>query len=58
MVKSPPANAEDVSLIPELGRSQLEKERATYPSILAWRITTDRGAWWATAHGLQRVGHI
>ena len=58
MVKSPPANAEDVSLIPELGRSQLEKEMATHPSVLAWRIAMDRGAWWATAHGLQRVGHI
>ena len=23
---------------------------ATHSSVLAWRIRTDRGAWWATAH--------
>ena len=22
----------------------------THSSILAWRIPTDRGAWWATVH--------
>ena len=25
--------------------------------IFAWRNPTERGAWWATVHGLQRVGH-
>ena len=25
---------------------------ATHSSILAWRIPMDRGAWWATAHGI------
>ena len=24
---------------------------ATHCSILAWRIPTDRGAWWAAVHG-------
>ena len=38
VVKNPPANAGDVGLIPELGRS-LEKEMANHSSILAWRIT-------------------
>ena len=28
----------------------LEKEIATHSSILAWRVPTDRGAWWATVH--------
>ena len=28
----------------------LEKEMATHSSILAWRISMDRGAWWATVH--------
>ena len=28
----------------------LEVGLATYSSILAWRIPTDRGAWWATVH--------
>ena len=26
----------------------LEEGMATHSSILAWRIPTDRGAWWAT----------
>ena len=28
----------------------LEKEMATHPSMLAWRIPMDRGAWWAMVH--------
>ena len=28
----------------------LEEGTATHPSILAWRIPMDRGAWWATVH--------
>ena len=35
----------------------LEKGMATHSSILAWRIPMDRGAWWTTVHGLQRVGN-
>ena len=30
----------------------LEKGMATHSSIPAWRIPMDRGAWWATVHGL------
>ena len=30
---------------------------ATHSSILAWRIPVDRGAWWATVHGVAGVGH-
>ena len=30
----------------------LEEGRATHTSILAWRITVDRRAWWATVHGV------
>ena len=32
----------------------LEKEMATYSSILAWKNPMDRGAWWATVHGAER----
>ena len=32
----------------------LEKEMATHSSILAWRIPMDRGAWWATVHGVTK----
>ena len=27
---------------------------ATHSSILAWRIPTDRGAWWAPFHGVTK----
>ena len=30
----------------------LEEDMATHSSILAWRIPMDRGAWWATVHGI------
>ena len=26
----------------------------THTSILAWRIPMDRGAWWATVHGVAK----
>ena len=32
----------------------LEQEMATHSSILTWENPTDRGAWWATAHGLPK----
>ena len=35
----------------------LEEGTAAHSSILAWRIPMDRGAWWATLIGSQRVGH-
>ena len=35
----------DVGLIPELGRS---------PGGRPWRILMDRGAWWATVHGVTK----
>ena len=30
----------------------LGKGMATHSSILAWRISMDRGTWWAVAHGV------
>ena len=30
----------------------LEEEMASHSSILDWRIPKDRGAWWATVHGI------
>ena len=51
MVKNPPAMWE--TWVQSLGwEDSLEKEMATYSSILAWRIPRDRGAWWATVHGV------
>ena len=34
------------------GKDPLEKGMATHSSILGWRIPMDRGAWWATVHGV------
>ena len=49
LVKSLPALQE--TLVQFLGREDsLEKGQATHFSILAWRISMDRGAWWAAAH--------
>ena len=31
---------------------QLEEGMATHSRILAWRFPMDRGAWWATLHGV------
>ena len=33
----------------------LEEGMATHSSILAWRIPMDRGAWWATGHGVAKI---
>ena len=32
----------------------LEEGMATHSSIIAWRIPTDRGAWWATVPGVTK----
>ena len=36
------------------GEASLEEGVATHSSILAWRIPMDRGAWWATVHGVAK----
>ena len=49
MVKNLPAMWE--TQVQSLGwEDPLEEGMATRSSILAWRIPTDRGAWWATVH--------
>ena len=30
----------------------LEEGMATHSSILAWTVSTDRGAWWASVYGV------
>ena len=53
MVKNLPAMQE--TWVWSLGwEDPLEKGMATHFSILAWRIPMDRGAWWATVHGLAK----
>ena len=36
------------------GEDPLEEGMATHSSILTWRIPMDRGAWWATVHGVSK----
>ena len=45
-------NMGDLVLIPGLGRSPEEGHDNPLQAILAWRIPMDRGAWWATVHGV------
>ena len=53
VVKNLPAMQE--TWIPSLGwEDPLEEGMATHSSILAWRIPRDRGAWWATVHGVAK----
>ena len=33
----------------------LEEGMATHSSLPAWRIPMDRGAWWATVHGIANI---
>ena len=46
-------NVGDLGSIPGLGRSP-EGRRGNLLRILAWRIPMDRGAWWATLHGVSK----
>ena len=61
MVKSPPANAGDITDVVWFGslrgEDPLEEEMASQSSILAWNIpwTEKPGGLWAI--GLQRLGH-
>ena len=59
MVKNLPANAgdmRDAGLIPGLGRSPGEgNSKPLQYSCL--ENPMDRGSWWATVHGIARVGH-
>ena len=51
MVKNRPAIERDLGLIPGLGQSS-GGGHATHSSSLAWGISKDTGAWWATVHGV------
>ena len=53
LVKNPPATRE--TWVRSLGWDDpLEKGKATYSSILDWRIPMDKGALWATVHGVAK----
>ena len=53
LVKKPPPMEE--TWIQSLGwEDPLQEGMETHSSILAWRIPIDRGAWWATVHGVAK----
>ena len=52
--KESACNAGDPGTILGLGRSPGGEAMATHSSILAWRILMDKGAWWATIHGVTK----
>ena len=57
VVKNLPACARatgDSGSAPGSGRSPGEGGMATCSTILAWRVLMDRGAWWATVHGVAK----
>ena len=56
MVKNPPA-VQEVWVRSLCWEDPLEEGMGTHCKTLAWRILMDRGACWASVHGLQRVGH-
>ena len=56
MVKNPPANAGDSGSNPGLGRSPGEGNGNPL-QYSCLEDSMDRGAWWATVHGVARVGH-
>ena len=56
VIKTPPANAGDVGLIPG-PEDPLEKEMVTYSSILAWRIPWTKKPGGLQSIGSQKVGH-
>ena len=54
MVKNLPAMWE--TRVWSLGwEDPLKEGMTTHFSILAWRIPTDRGIWWATVHGVRKI---
>ena len=52
-VKNPPANARDMGLIPELGRSP-GGENGNLLQDSCLENSMDREAWWATVHGVAK----
>ena len=53
-VKDPPALREKGEVRSLDWEDPLEEGMAAHSSILAWRIPMDRGAWWATDHGVTK----
>ena len=53
VVKNPPANAGDMGSVPELGKSSGEGNGNPLQNSCLGNLI-DRGAWWATVHGVTK----
>ena len=53
MIKNLPVNAEDLGLIPGLGKS-LGGGNGNSLQYSCLENAMDRGAWWATVHGVEK----
>ena len=53
VIKDPPA-MQETWVLSLSWEDPLEEGMATHFSILAWRIPMNRGAWWATVHGVAK----
>ena len=56
MVKNQPANVRGTDSIPGSGGSSGE-ENDNLLQYSCWESPMDRRVWWATVHGVTRVGH-
>ena len=56
VVKDSPANTEDVGSVPELGRFPGEGNSNSFQYSCLGNPMDSR-TWWATVHGVVRVGH-
>ena len=54
LVKNPPA-MQETSVRSLDWEDPLEEGMETYSSILAWTVSTDRGAWWVTVGGVAEL---
>ena len=56
MVKNLPANAGDIRDVVSVPgwEDPMEKKMTNHSSVLAWKISMDRGAWWVTDHGVAK----
>ena len=54
MVKNLPA-MQETWVLSLSWENPLAEGMATHSSILAWNIPMDRGAWWATVHGVTEL---
>ena len=59
VVKNPPVSAGDIRDVGSIPGSEGSPGEGNGNPLqyIAWRNPMDRGAWWATVHGVARVRH-